>query len=220
MSTCVSAPRSWVRHIGSLVLVAVALSACSLSVDRQPRDVLAEERPSAANTTTPAAAEPGTGSIVYFLGPAGAAAEAPLVAVGRASDDNPTTVFQSLFDGPSAQEQETLGVRTAIPVGTRLLSAELSALGTLTLDVSADFLAGAGDVLLDAIVQIVYTAAQLRGERRVLLLVEGEPQDWPTSAGTTRRDPLSIFDFPARLPVATLPPSSVVRPNATSTTVG
>lgn len=195
-------------------LLLVAATACTVSSDRQPRDVLDEERPSAANTTVPVSPQPGTGSIVYFLGPPGTSAASPLVPVGRAAQRDPADLFATLFEGPSAQEQQALSVRTAIPVGTRLISAALDAQGTLTLDVSAEFLGNAGDVLLDAVVQVVYTAARVNGERRVRLLVEGEPQDWPTSAGTTTRDPLSVYDFPARLPVATLPASSVVASNA------
>jgi len=193
------------RALAALLAVATALAttACSVSSDRQPRDVLDEERPSVANTTVPVSPTPGTGAIVYFLGPPGTADASPLVPVGRAAQEDPASLFTTLFEGPSAQEQRSLGVRTAIPVGTRLLSAALDSQGTLTLDVSAEFLGSAGDVLLDAVVQVVYTAAQLDGERRVRLLVEGEPQDWPTSAGTTTRDPLSVYDFPARLPVAT-----------------
>lgn len=201
------------------IVAVLSISACSVSSDREPRDVLDGERPSVANTTVPVSPKTGTGSIVYFLGPAGLSDASPLIGVGRAAEVDPVALFTTLFEGPSAQEQQSLGVRTAVPVGTHLLSAALGAQGTLTLDVSAEFLGNAGDVLLDAVVQIVYTAAQLDGERRVRLLVEGEPQDWPTSAGTTTRDPLSVYDFPARLPIATLPPSTAVA-SVSSTTSG
>lgn len=218
-SAPITAGRRRRRLLGIAVsLLALTTTACRVSSDRQPRDVLDQDRPSAANTTVPVSPQPGTGSIIYFLGPPGTSAASPLVPVGRAAQRDPADLFATLFEGPSAQEQQALSVRTAIPVGTRLLSAALDAQGTLTLDVSAEFLGSAGDVLLDAVVQVVYTAARLDGERRVRLLVEGEPQDWPTSAGTTTRDPLSVYDFPARLPVATLPPSSVVASDSGPTT--
>jgi hypothetical protein len=202
-----AANRTPIRRICLASVLLGLLAACSVSADREPRDVLDEERPSAANTTIAVSPEPGTGSTVYFLGPPGAASASPLVPVGRAAQDEPTTLITTLFEGPTTREQELLGVRTAVPVGTRLLSAQLDSQGTLLLDVSAEFLSSAGDVLLDAVVQVVYTAAQIPGERRVRLLVEGEPQDWPTSAGTTTRDPLSVYDFPARLPVVTAAPA-------------
>ena len=85
-----------------------------------------------------------------------------------------------------------------------LLSAEPSPQGTLTVDLSGEFLSNAGDVLLDAVAQVVFTASQLPGVRRVRLLVNGEAQDWPTGAGTTTRDPLSVYDFFERLPPITL----------------
>lgn len=215
MSQPVRGTSRW-RHLAATAIACAAvLSACSVSSDRQPRDVLDEDRPSSADTTVPVSPEPGTGSIVYFLGPPGTGATSPLVPVSRAEQEDTAALFGTLFDGPSAREQQSLSVRTAIPVGTQAISAELDPQGTLTLDVSAEFLGSAGDVLLDAVVQVVYTAARVPGERRVRLLVEGEPQDWPTSAGTTTRDPLSVYDFPARVPVATLPASSAAASTST-----
>ena len=122
-------------------------------------------------------------------------------------------VVDALLEGPSATEQDQLGVRTAIPAGTVLRSAALDAQGTLTVDLSAEFLSNAGDVLVDAVAQLIFTAAQLPGERRVRLLVEGEPQDWPTGSGTTR-EPLSIYDFIDRITAATVPPGAA--PTTTS----
>ena len=61
--------------------------------------------------------------------------------------------------------------------------------------------------------EIEGSLAQLPGERRVRLLVEGEPQDWPTGSGTTR-EPLSIYDFIDRITAATVPPGAA--PTTTS----
>lgn len=184
-----------IRRTLAVLVGVLLLGACSLSTDRQPRDILDVERPTLVNTTTASAPEPGIGSVVYFLLPAGESAQSPLLAVDRASQQDPTGLLSALLEGPTAGEQAALGVRTAIPAGTTLLSTSSDGQGTLTVDLSAEFLGNAGDVLLDAVGQVVVTASRFPGVRRVRLLVEGEPQDWPTSSGTTTRDPLSLYDF-------------------------
>jgi len=193
-----------IRRLLLLALATLVVSSCALSTDREPRDILDQEEPTLVNTTAAATPQPGTGSTVYFLGPSGASSQSPLVAVGRQTQINPSALLTILFEGPTAKEQGSLGVRTAIPAGSVLLSAESSPQGTLTIDLSGEFLSNAGDVLLDAVAQVVFTSSQLPGVRRVRLLVDGEPQDWPTSSGTTTRDPLSVYDFLDRLPATTL----------------
>ena len=191
------------RRLLPLALAALLISSCALSTDREPRDILNDEEPTLVNTTAAATPQPGTGSTVYFLGPSSSSSQSPLVAVGRQAKTDPSALLRILFEGPTAEEQASLGVRTAIPAGSMLLSTEPSPQGTLTIDLSGEFLSNAGDVLLDAVAQVVFTASQLPGVRRVRLLVDGEPQDWPTSSGTTTRDPLSVYDFFDRLPPIT-----------------
>lgn len=183
-----------------LVAVVVLLTACSLSTDSEPRDVLDEEEPTLVNTTVGATPEAGTGSTVYFLGPDDGTAQSTLVAVSRAPATNPGELLTTLLEGPTVPEQQELGVRSAIPAGTRVLDSAVDGQGTLTLDLSSEFLANAGDVLLDAVAQVVFTASESIGVRRVRLLVEGETQDWPTSTGSTMREPLSVYDFADRAP--------------------
>ena len=192
------------RRLLPLALAALLISSCALSTDREPRDILNDEEPTLVNTTAAATPQPGAGSTVYVLGPSGTSSQAPLVAVGRQTQVDPSALLRILFEGQTAKEQASLGVRTAIPAGSMLLSAEPSPQGTLTVDLSGEFLSNAGDVLLDAVAQVVFTASQLPGVRRVRLLVNGEAQDWPTGAGTTTRDPLSVYDFFERLPPITL----------------
>jgi spore germination protein GerM len=91
-----------------------------------------------------------------------------------------------------------------VPEGTQLHSAVLDGQGTLSVNVTAPLLGAAGAVLADAVAQIVLTASRAGGVRRVRLLVDGEPQDWPTGSGASTRDPLSIYDFRDFLPVTAL----------------
>lgn len=176
-------------------LVVAVTGACGISADDQPRNVLPAERPTVPTTAPAGSAQPGSGSIVFFLGLPGESAVAPLVGVGRPDTSEPSSLVSLLLEGPTETERSQSGLRTAVPAGTALINASLDTQGTLTVDLSADFLSSAGDVLLDAVAQIVFTATRAENVRRVRLLIEGEPQDWPTSSGTTTRDPLSIYDF-------------------------
>lgn len=208
-SLATDAPRrSRLRHRVLAVLSACAvLASCSLSTDSEPRDVLDEEEPTIVNTTGGPSPEAGTGSTVYFLTPDDGSGRSLLVAVSRAPASNAGDLLSILLEGPTVPEQQELGVRSAIPAGTRVLASSVDGQGTLTLDLSTEFLANAGDVLLDAVAQVVFTASESTGVRRVRLLVEGEAQDWPTSTGSSMREPLSIYDFLDRAPDSSVLPN-------------
>jgi spore germination protein GerM len=199
-------------------VLALIGTACGVDSDRTPRDVQPEERPTDANAGTSGGASPGTGSTVYFLGQAGPGENAPLTAVGRDGRADAAGLLTALFDGPTPREQDALGLRTAIPFGTKLLGSQLDSAGTLQIDVSSELLTSAGDVLLDGVAQIVFTGSELEGVQRIRLLVEGEPQDWPTSSGNSTRGPLSIFDFPDRIPFSQPDYPAIPSPTVTSTT--
>lgn len=192
--------RQRIATVLAAVAVAVGATACGVSSDSGPRDIGSEERPAEALTPGLGTPRTGTGSTVYFLGAAGPGEHAPLVATSRAGADDPTAVLLALFEGPTLEEQGADGLRTAIPAGTMLRSARLEGAGTLRVDVSTDLLSTGGDVLLDALAQIVFTAVELQGVERVRLLVDGEAQDWPTSSGDSTRDPLTMFDYADRVP--------------------
>jgi spore germination protein GerM len=179
-----------------------AFAGCGVDTDGRPRDIQPEERPADAAQADDGQARPGTGSTVYFLGPANPGSVAPLTAAGRAGRANATDLLSALFEGPSATEQDDQGLRTAIPPGTAVRSATVDAQGTLQVDVSAELLLSAGDVLLDAVAQIVFTASSLKGVERIRLLVDGAPQDWPTSSGDSTGEPLTVFDYPDRIPTS------------------
>jgi spore germination protein GerM len=197
-----------------------ALAACGVSSDSRPRDILPDEEPSDVGVAQTASAQPGTGATVYFLGPESPGEHAPLTAVGREGRADRASLLMALLDGPTATEQDAQGLRTAIPAGTTLRSASLDSRGTLQVDVSAEFLVGAGDVLLDAVAQIVFTASEIDGVERVRLLVDGEPQDWPTSSGNSTREPLTIYDYPDRIPFSQPDYPAVPSPTAAPTTSG
>ncbi len=187
--------RRLARFCSATLAVGALAASCGIRADDQPSDVLPAERPTVPTTPPDGSAQPGSGSTVFFLGPPGEAAIAPLVGVGRSVTNDPAALITRLLEGPTEEERTSTGLRTAVPAGTVLLDASLDSQGTLTIDLSADFLSSAGGVLVDAVAQLVFTATRADGVRRVRLVVEGDPQDWPTGTGTTTRDPLSIYDF-------------------------
>jgi hypothetical protein len=199
---------------------ALAIGACGINRDSGPRDIAPEDRPADTASDTSMAEPTGEGPTVYLLGPSGPGDRAPLEPRSRDVANQPTSLLTALLEGPTESERSQDGLRTAIPDGTTLRSAGFSGQGTLLVDVSPQFLEVSGDVLLDAVVQIVFTASQIDGVRDVQLLVDGETQDWPTSSGDSTRGPLSVYNFADRLPTSQPDYPAVPSPTqATTTTV-
>ncbi|MEZ5216328.1 MAG: GerMN domain-containing protein [Ilumatobacteraceae bacterium] len=55
------------------------------------------------------------------------------------------------------------------------------------LDVNDALYSLSGSTLVDALAQIVFTMVELPEVSRVQLLVDGEPQEWPTGDGSLSR---------------------------------
>jgi spore germination protein GerM len=77
-----------------------------------------------------------------------------------------------------------------------LHSAVMRADGTLIVDVSAQLLTLTGESLIDAVAQIVFTAAEVQDVQRIDILVDGERQQWPAADGELRTKALTVFDYP------------------------
>ena len=111
-----------------------------------------------------------------------------------------TAALEALFAGPSADEAG-VGVETAIPKGTKLMSIEVSG-GVATVDVSPEFDAlREPDSLNASLAQITYTLTQFPTIRRVWVAVQGEPvgpQERPmTRATNPAYTPLILIERPA-----------------------
>jgi spore germination protein GerM len=84
---------------------------------------------------------------------------------------------------------------TNIPQETQLLSTRSSG-DVLFVDVSPEITELSGDLLVLAVAQVVFTAAEIDGVRAVRLRVNGEDQRWPKGDGETREGALTVYDFP------------------------
>lgn len=189
--------RRRLRHGASCLAAVGVLAGCGLSADSSPHDIDTDQRRPLVEQPTAGIPRPGTSARIYFLSSAEQGRSTRLQAVGRDVAPAPTQVLAALFDGLTAQEQAAR-LRTAIPPGTQLLSAELTNETTLAVDVSADFLTVSGEVLTDAVAQIVFTAHRVDNKLAVKLFVDGRDQEWPIGDGSLVSRPLSVFDYPSR----------------------
>jgi spore germination protein GerM len=198
------------------------LAACGIANDRTPRDIAPDDRPDAAESSTPPEAQPGAGPNVYLVAPQAPGEPSRLRAVGREVAQAPTNLVNALLAGPTPEDQSNR-LRTAIPPGTLLRTASRTSNGIMVVDVSQQILQATGDALIDAVAQLVFTATELEGVSGVRLLVDGEQREWPRGDGSQTADALTRFDYPERNPTSqpdypALPSPAPVSTTTTTTT--
>jgi len=178
----------------AVALTGVALNACGVSSDDGPRDVPpADQQQLRVATDRSAGAATGTAR-VYLLAPEGAGQSQVLQAVARDVSENAAEVISELLAGPNAEE--LVGqFRTALPTGLELLSATRRG-GVLRVDVSQELGELAGEALVAAVAQIVFTASELDGVQSVKILIDGADQQWPAGNGELQGAPLTVYDYP------------------------
>lgn len=186
------------RGVAAVVALALLLAGCGIEPDSAPRDITPDEQDGSGDVGgADGDAQEGSGTRVYLIDAGAPGQAAVLRAVGRDVRPTPTEALLALLDGPSDGEQEQR-LSTAIPEGTVLHSARFSPRPTLVVDLSERIFEATGDVLVDAVAQVVFTASELEDVERVELLVEGKRNEWPRGDGTLVGEPLTVFDFPGR----------------------
>ena len=120
-----------------------------------------------------------------------------LVVVQRDVLNEPPQIINALFDGPTTSEQDE-SLRSAIPQGTKLISARYVATDIVKIDISENIFQATGDDLVSAVAQIVLTLSEIQGVERILLVVQGQTQEWPRGDGSLTSEPLTSFDYPGR----------------------
>lgn len=192
--------------------VALVVSGCSISPDSAPRDIpVLQQDELLASSDRAAGAATGTARI-FLLSPEAGGQATIIVAVPRDVDETPVALLGALLAGPNDDELDAQ-YRTAIPTDVELRSAQVRG-GTLIVDMSPGLLQLAGDGLIDAIAQIVFTASELSGVRSVKILIDGSDQQWPTGAGVFRAAPLTVYDYPGLLASAQPDHPAVPSPSA------
>ncbi|MFZ4719810.1 MAG: GerMN domain-containing protein [Ilumatobacteraceae bacterium] len=184
-------------HLAALLAVtALVATACGVKNDSAPRDIPEAEQVDLVSPQDQNAGEATGTQRIYLVGPETNAFGAVLEGVPRAAT-SPKELMESLLAGANADEVAQQ-LRSAIPVGTRLLAASPSG-GTMRVDLSEEILQLSGSDLADALAQIVFTASEWPNVAQVRVLVDGAAQQWPIGDGTLQSTSLDVYDYPGRV---------------------
>jgi spore germination protein GerM len=177
-----------------VTILTLCLASCGISTDDEPRDI-ADRGQESIDTASATAAGATTGSArIYLLSSEIAGQSRTIEPVARNVRNNAPDLFEALLSGPNTTELDQQ-LRTAIPAGTRLLGTR-NADGVLTIDLSDEIELVTGDVLKQAIGQIVFTALELPGVTAVRITVNGRSKQWPGADGVLQNLPLTSFEYP------------------------
>lgn len=196
------------KHVMAVVGLVVALAACGLEENTNPQVIEAGEVPSdllAANpsSSTTLAASPRTASVtVYLVSIIDGATR--LVPVPREVDADGAARagdrLIALLAAPTAAELAA-GVITSIPSDTVLLDTDLDeSTQELTIELSRSLFDVQGEELRNAFAQLVWTATELDGVRRVRFVVDGEVYRTPDEAGIEQPGAVSRLDYRSLAP--------------------
>lgn len=120
-----------------------------------------------------------------------------LTGVQRNITTDPFDVIQVLLNGPVEAEQD-MGLRSAIPAATEVLSARYVATDLVKVDLTSEIFRATGDDLVSSVAQIVLTLCDIPGIQRVIIVVNGQVNEWPKGDGSLTSQPLTAFDYPGR----------------------
>ena len=186
---------SRLRGVALATSACLSMAACSIGADTSPRDLGPADRPE-LSTPTDAGASAATGTArIYLLRPSDTTNSGQLQAVQRDVIEAPLALLTALLAGPNSGELDQQ-LRSAIPAGTTVRSAELRDGGIVEVDLSSDIQLLSGDVLIDAIAQVVFTLSEIDGVRGVRIAVDGASRQWPAGDGELQSDPLTVYDYP------------------------
>jgi spore germination protein GerM len=188
------------RALAVLLAAMVGLAGCGVTADGEPELIAGDEIPDELldpNPTTSTTRPGATAAVtVYLLQRTGSTTQ--LVPVVREVEDpsRPGERIEALLQ-PTTEEEKARGLTSSIPADTVLLGTPSLDVERqeLTLDFSEELFSVEGTELAQAFGQIVWTVTELEGVRRVLFLVEGEPQRAPDADGVEQDGAVSTADY-------------------------
>lgn len=198
------------RRAASIVAMAglaIALGACGLPKDGEPREIAADKVPfDLLLPESPEGAAVPAGALtarIYFMG------TERLRGVQR---DLPTLDFTSALTALLAgtTEADPQGLVTSIPSATRLLGVDVDAFDAsiLVINLSPEFFAVVGPAQIQEYAQLVYTATEFEAIKGVRFLNNGEPVQALTAAGELRDGAVNRDDYLALQPTPDAPPAT------------
>ena len=174
----------------------LALAGCGVPSDDRPRRLAADEVPfellTPTSSTSTTDLRVAVEEIVVHL-----VEGDHLVSVER-QVLAPPVLFRrmtALLQGVQAEEA-ALGLRTAVPVDTRLRKVGVED-GVAIINMSSDLVGAGGQEQVLAVAQLVFTATETSGVDGVRFQLEGRLIEVPRGDGTLTAAPLRRADFPA-----------------------
>lgn len=186
--------RRWFIVVITVLAVVAVGGACGIPDDEGPVALDGAHLPP---EPVPAEADDATGdddegSVLYLV------AGERLQPVQRPSQPDLTATLVALLEGPRGTEA-ALGLRTAIPAGTRILGVTLNG-GAVRVDLSKEFVSIVGEEHLLALAQVVYTAAEASAVDQVQIAIEGEAVAVARDDGQLTSGPVGPSDYDALAP--------------------
>ena len=183
------------RSMMSAVMFIAIVAGCSFGPESQSQMIPESQQQNVDEATS--SNEVGIGFGRVYLQRSESTGGSVLTGVQRNISSDPLNIVQVLLSGPTKAEQD-VGLRSAIPASTEVLSARYIATDLVKVDLTDEIFKATGDDLVSSIAQIVLTLADISGIERVIIVVNGQVNEWPKGDGSLTSQPLTAYDFPGR----------------------
>ena len=183
------------RRMMSAVMFIAIVAGCSFGPESQSQMIPESQQQNLDEATS--SNEVGVGFGRVYLQRSESTGGSVLTGVQRNISSDPLNIVQVLLSGPTKAEQDA-GLRSAIPASTEVLSARYIATDLVKVDLTDEIFKATGDDLVSSIAQIVLTLADISGIERVIIVVNGQVNEWPKGDGSLTSQPLTAYDFPGR----------------------
>jgi spore germination protein GerM len=183
------------RSMMSAVMFIAIVAGCSFGPESQSQMIPESQQQNVDEATS--SNEVGIGFGRVYLQRSESTGGSVLTGVQRNISSDPLNIVQVLLSGPTKAEQD-VGLRSAIPASTEVLSARYIATDLVKVDLTDEIFKATGDDLVSSVAQIVLTLADISGIERVIIVVNGQVNEWPKGDGSLTSQPLTAYDFPGR----------------------
>ena len=183
------------RSMTSAVMFIAIVAGCSFGPESQSQMIPESQQQNVDAATS--SNEVGIGFGRVYLQRSESTGGSVLTGVQRNISSDPLNIVQVLLSGPTKAEQD-VGLRSAIPASTEVLSARYIATDLVKVDLTDEIFKATGDDLVSSVAQIVLTLADISGIERVIIVVNGQVNEWPKGDGSLTSQPLTAYDFPGR----------------------
>ena len=183
------------RSMMSAVMFIAIVAGCSFGPESQSQMIPESQQQNVDEATS--SNEVGIGFGRVYLQRSESTGGSVLTGVQRNISSDPLNIVQVLLSGPTKAEQD-VGLRSAIPASTEVLSARYVSTDLVKVDLTDEIFKATGDDLVSSVAQVVLTLCDISVIERVIIVVNGQVNEWPKGDGSLTSQPLTAFDFPDR----------------------